>query len=137
MDAHNIINQQRCRKLDWICIGPCEILEVISPWAYCLKLPKDLYNHPVQPISCLTKSLEDPLPGYEKLPLPAVIVDGEEEYKVEHIKDSRIFTYQVQYLVKWKGYDDRSWKSVSNVDGLQSLDTFHAEQSQKPGSIPL
>jgi len=47
-----------------------------------------------------------------KRPLPDLI-DGEEEYKVERIVDSRCFGRgrQVQYLVKWKGYpeSDNQW----------------------------
>jgi hypothetical protein len=34
---------------------------------------------------------------------PPVIVEGEEEYEVECIEDSRLFRRQFQYLVKWKG----------------------------------
>lgn len=48
---------------------------------------------------------------------PSVIIDEEEEYKVEAVLDSRIFRRQFQYLVKWKGYSDaeNSWEPVANV----------------------
>ncbi len=42
---------------------------------------------------------------------PAEIVEGEVEYEVEKILDSRTRYNQVEYLVKWKSYgdEDNSW----------------------------
>jgi hypothetical protein len=134
MDARNLSTQRPSKKLDWKHLGPYEISEVISPWAYHLKLPKDLHIHPVQPISCLSKVSEDPLPRQIELPPPPVIVEGEKEYEVERVDDSRLFRHQLQYLVKWKGYDERSWEPATNVDGLQAINSFHTEQPGKPGS---
>ena len=127
MDARNIATQRPSKKLDWKRLGPYEIKEVISPWAYHLQLPKDLHIHPVQPVSRLSKVAEDAMPGQIEAPPPAVIVNGEEEYEVERVEDSRVFRHQLQYLVKWKGYDERSWEPAINVDGLQAIDVFQAE----------
>jgi hypothetical protein len=80
MDARNISTQRPSKKLSWKHLGRYKISEVISPWAYRLNLPKDLHIHPVQPISCLSKVSEDPLPGQLRPAPPPVIVDGEEEY---------------------------------------------------------
>jgi hypothetical protein len=110
MDARNITTQRPSKKLDWKCLGPYEVVEVISPWAYRLQLPKDLHIHPVQPISRLSKVSEDSLPGQIESPPPPVIVEGEEEYEVEWVEDSRLFRRQLQYLVKWRGYEERSWE---------------------------
>jgi hypothetical protein len=134
MDARNITTQRPSKKLDWKRLGPYEVIKVISPWAYRLQLPKELHIHPVQPISRLSKAPEDPLPGQIETPPPPVVVDGEEEYEVEQVEDSRLFRCQLQYLVKWKGYDERSWEPAQSVDGLQAIDTFHSEQPGKPGS---
>ena len=134
MDARNITTQRPSKKLDWKRLGPYEVEAVISPWAYRLRLPKDLHIHPVQPISRLSKTSEDPLPGQVEEAPPAVVVDGVEEYEVERVEDSRMFRRQLQYLVKWKGYDERSWEPATNVDGLKAIDDFHQEQPGKPGS---
>ncbi len=52
-------------------------------------------------------------------PLPDLI-DGEEEYEVECIIDSRRFGHghQVQYLVHWKGYpeSDDQWIPWSDLN---------------------
>jgi glycosylphosphatidylinositol phospholipase D len=121
-------------KLDWKRIGPYEIIEVISSWAYRIKLPNQLHIHDVQLISHLEKAAEDPLPYQQQEPPPPVILDGEEEYEVERIDDSRLFRRQLQYLVKWRGYDERSWEPATKVDGPKAIDNFHAEQPGQPGS---
>jgi hypothetical protein len=61
IDARNISTKTQSKRLDWKYLGPQEISEVISPWAYPLNLPKDLHIHPVQPISHLNNVSEDPL----------------------------------------------------------------------------
>jgi hypothetical protein len=82
----------------------------------------------VKPISSLNKVLEDPLPGQVEPPPAPVIVNREEEYEVEHIQDFRSFQHQLQYLVKWNGYFEKIWELAVNVDGLQAINIFHAEQ---------
>jgi hypothetical protein len=134
MDARNISTQRPSNKLDWKNLGPYEISEVISPWAYRLNLPKNLHIHPVKPISRVSKVSEDPLPRQlEPAPQP-VIVDGEEEFQVERIEYSRLLRRQLQYLVKWKGYNETSWEPAANVDGIKAIDKFHTQQPGKPRS---
>jgi hypothetical protein len=134
LDARNISTTRPSKKLDWKRIGPYEITEVISPWAFRIKLPHQLHIHDVQPISRLEKTAVNPLPLQQNEPPPPVIVEGEEEYEVEKVEDSRVFRRQLQYLVKWKGYDEMSWKPAVNVDGLKAIDEFHTQQPGKPGS---
>jgi hypothetical protein len=40
------------------------------------------------------------------LPPPTTLVDGEEEYEVEAILDSRMRYNRLEYLLKFKGYDE-------------------------------
>ena len=51
-------------------------------------------------------------------PPPLEIIDGEEEYEVDEILDSRIYRKKLQYLVKWKGYGhgDNTWEPVSSCE---------------------
>jgi hypothetical protein len=57
--------------------------------------------HPVFHVSLLDPVRQDPLPG-QTIPTPEpVIVEGESEYEVEEVLDSRIFRHQLQYLIKW------------------------------------
>ena len=56
---------------------------------------------------------------------------------MEWVEESRVLRKQLQYLVKWKGYDERSWEPAANKDGLKAIDEFYAEQPGKPGSGTL
>jgi hypothetical protein len=134
MDSRNLSTAGPSMKLDWKRIGPYQITEVISPYTYRVKHPSQLRIHNVQPISRLEKAAQDPLPNQKQEPPPPVVVDGEEEYKVEQIDDSRLFRRQLQYLVKWQGYNECSWEPATNVDGLKAINDFHTEQPGKPDS---
>jgi hypothetical protein len=63
-----------------------------------------------------------------------VIVEREEEYEVEQVDDSRLSRKQLQYLMKWRGYDERSSEPAANVDELKAIDDFHTQQRGKPWS---
>jgi hypothetical protein len=134
LDARNISTTQPSKKLDWKRIGPYEVAEVVSPWAFRIKLPHQLCIHDVQLISRLKKTADNPLPLQQHEPPPPFIVEGEEEYELERIEDSRMFRHQLQYLVKWKGYNEMSWEPAVNMDGLKAIDEFHTQQPGKPRS---
>ncbi|CAJ0945531.1 unnamed protein product, partial [Ranitomeya imitator] len=67
--------------------------------------------------------------------LPRVLVEGELEYVVEKILDSRISRRKLQYLVKWKGYgqEDNSWVFASDVHAADLVRAFHLARPDRPG----
>jgi hypothetical protein len=65
-----------------------------------------------------------------------VEVDGEQEWEVEDILDSRWRYQKLQYLIKWKGYDDPSWEDARMVNRLEAIDLFHDRYPDKPGPLP-
>ena len=67
--------------------GPFPIAEVVSPWAYRLKLPDQWRIHPVFHASLLTPYHENETHGPNFIRPPPDIVEGEEEYEVETIID--------------------------------------------------
>ena len=64
---------------------------MVSPWAYRLILPAGVKVHPVQHVSLLSLDLNDPLPGQRNLEPGLVFIDGQEEYAVDDILDSRLY----------------------------------------------
>jgi len=68
-------------------------------------------------------------------PPPPVEVDGEEEYQVAGVEDSRIYRNQLQYLIRWTGYDSLTWEPAKFVDGLQAVEEFHQRYPVKPGPL--
>jgi len=53
-------------------------------------------------------------------PLPD-LVNGEEEYEVESIRDHRKRGKGYQYLVVWKRYSDKMWESESNLKNASKI----------------
>jgi hypothetical protein len=48
-----------------------------------------------------------------------------------------VYQNQLQYLVRWMGYDQMTWEPARDVDGLHALDLFHAKYPQKPGPLAV
>jgi len=74
--------------------------------------------HPVFNVVKLSAAPEDPILERKlQAPPPPIVVDGEEEWKVEEILDSRWYRRKFQFLVKWKGFsrEHNSWEVASNV----------------------
>ena len=109
----------------------------MSPYAYELELPRELWIHPVHHVSLLDPVSRDPLQGQEITPPPPLEVDGDQEFQVERVEDSRMYRNQLQYLIRWTGYDQVTWEPAIDVDGLQALDAFHKKYPQKPGSLEV
>jgi hypothetical protein len=109
-------------------IGPFVIKRVLSPLNYELELPSSLPIHPVFHVSKLRKFISGAATFPSRVqeptrPLPE-IVDEQEEYEVEAIRDHRLKRWKgamhKQYLVKWKGYPEWEnswewWDSLTNA----------------------
>jgi hypothetical protein len=65
---------------------------------------------------------------------PLKLIEGQPEWEVEEILDSRQYRCKVQYLIKWKGYSEahNSWEPKENVNTPELLVAFHGNN---PGAI--
>jgi len=61
-----------------------------------------------------------------------VIVEGEEEWGVEEVLDSRRIRGRVHYLVKWRGFAAPTWELEENLADVQSIDDYHERYPQRP-----
>ena len=52
---------------------------------------------------------------------PPDLIKGEEEYKVDSIRDHRKQGKGYQYLVEWKGYSDETWELESNLKNATEI----------------
>jgi hypothetical protein len=135
LEATNL-NVRGTRKLLPKRYGPYRITERIGPVAYRLKLPPTLGIHDVFHIDLLLpyKETEEYGPGYTRP--PPDIVQGEEEYEVEYIRDERRKGRgkKREYLVHWMGYpsSDDSWVSEEDLNAPELL-TEYQKQSAKAG----
>ncbi|KAF8704726.1 reverse transcriptase, partial [Rhizoctonia solani] len=103
LDRKNVELRTNSNKLDPKRLGPFEVLEKVSSHAYRLKLPETLKIHNVFYVGLLSKAHKSPSQPFPERPPPETI-EGEEEYKVEQIIDSKQQWGKWFYLIKWKGY---------------------------------
>src|ERR1700690_997752 len=82
-------------------LGPIPVVAKVGHGAYKLDLPRSLHSlHDVFPITKLTPAASDPIPGRRAVPPPdPVLVDGEEEFEVEKVLNSRMHYNCLEYLV--------------------------------------
>jgi len=106
---------------------------------YCLKLPHQIKKlHLVFNVVKLTPALDNPITGWktEDHP-PPIVINGEAEWEVEEILDSRWHQRRFQYLIKWKGYgyEHNSWESASEVSAPELTAEFHRKHPGAPRHI--
>jgi hypothetical protein len=139
LEGKNLRLNQPTAKLAPRRHGPFKVIKVLSPVSYQLALPTQWSIHPVFHIDLLTPYRETIMhgPNYQR-PLPD-LVDGEEEYSVEKILDSRKFgrRRRLQYLVKWEGYpdSDNMWVDKDDVFADDKVREFKASNPAKETHI--
>ena len=126
-------------KLSHHRLGPFEIERQVGLLAYHLKLPHGMRQlHPVFNVVKLFAAPEDPIPGrkLQALPLP-IVIDGEEEWEVEEILDSRWHQRRFQFLVKWKGFsrEHNFWEVASDVKALDLVMEYYWKYPAAPRHI--
>ncbi|CAJ0968110.1 unnamed protein product [Ranitomeya imitator] len=114
-------------------IGPYRISEVLNPVSFRLTRPDSFSIHNVFHRSLLRRYVAPMVPSVD--PPAPVLVEGELEYIVEKILDSRVSRRKLQYLVKWKGYgqEDNSWVFASDVHAADLVRAFHMAHPGRPG----
>ena len=83
----------------------------------------------------LTPAPEDPVTGQCLRPPPLLeIINGEEEFIVEKILDSRIINQKLRYLIKWEGYgiEHNSWEPADDVHSLECVMDFYWTHPRAP-----
>lgn len=106
--ATNIKSRRPTKKLDDKKLGPFEILERISDYAYRLKLPPTMRTHDVFHAKLLFPyKSDDNFLRNQPRPPAVVTEEGEEEYKVEKIISWVQDKKGLRYRVHWKAYSNQ------------------------------
>ena len=106
--------------------------------AYRLKLPHRMRQlHPVFNVVKLSATSEDPILERKPQALLPPIVDGEEEWEVEEILNSRWHRRRFQFLVKWKGFsrEHNFWKIASDVKAPDLVMEYYRKHPATPRHI--
>ena len=124
LDGRNIRTYHPTAKLAPKRHGPFKITRVLSAITYQLELPVKWKLHPVFHVDLLMPYRETVFHSVNYDKPPPDLINGEEEYKVEHVVSSQHHGRggHIQYLVKWKGYPDLEnqwvdWCNMGNAEG--------------------
>ena len=139
LDASDIQTTRPSKKLSHRRLGPFPIVRKVGNSAYRLKLPPSMSRlHPVFNVVKLTPAPEDPILGRRPhLPPPPEIIQGEEEWIVEEILDSRVINRKLRYLIKWEGFgiEHNSWEPYDDVHAPDLIADFHWKHPGAPRQI--
>ena len=96
--------------------------------------------HPVFHVSMLEPASPNTIPN--RIQPPPVIVDGEPEFEISEVLDSKIDNRwkacKLLYLIQWTGYEgtdeETSWILATELDHASKLvQDFHKSYPTKPG----
>jgi len=108
-------------------IGPYTITKKLSDVTFSLELPSTMGIHPNIHVSRLIPARDKDEFGRQLPPPPPVEVEGEQEYIIKKILDSKTWGRGKRYLVLWQGYDDPTWVPGSLLQDAEALDDFERE----------
>lgn len=114
LNLKNVKTSRPCKKLDWL-HAKYQVLEELNTHAYKLDVPGRI--HPVFHVDLLRPAPEDPLPSQRsdhELAQP-VLVDGQEMYLVESIRDEKREGTHKKALVKWVDYSEPTWEPLGTI----------------------
>ena len=103
--------------------GPFEITEVLGPVTYRLRLPKTWRIHNVFHSILLKPFTETSQYGPVKTKPPPDLIEGEEQYEVDHIISHRKRLGRYSYLVRWTGYgpEEDSWEPAGHLKNAKEI----------------
>ena len=129
LDASDVHTTRPSQKLSHRRLGPFPVVQKVGSSAYCLRPPLAMKHiHLVFNMVKLTLALDDPIIRRRAPPPPLPeIIDGEEEWVVEEILDSKVINQKLRYLVKWKdfGIKHNSWEPWDHVHAPDIVAEFY------------
>ena len=136
---HHLAFEEGCWEVSW----PFEVMAQACSRSYTLQFPESMHAvHWVFHVSMLKHTTPNFILNQVQAPLPPVKIDGEPEYEISKILDSKINWCQrpcnLLYLVQWSGYEgtdeETSWILVTKLGHASEIVTeFHAAYPTKPG----
>ena len=130
------------KKLSEKYLGPFEIIAQVGSVSFTLRLPDNMRSiHPIFHVSMLEPSTPNDFPNRTPQPQPPLSIDGESEYEISEILDSKLDKRrkcQLQYLVKWSGYEgtdeETSWLPATELShAYEVVSDIHQAYPHKPG----
>jgi len=130
------------KKLSEKNLGPYTIIAQVGSLSFTLHLPESMRTvHPVFHVSKLKPAIPNTILDWIQPPPPPVEVDGEPEFKIAEIlnskADRRRKSCKLLYLVCWSGYEgtdkETSWLLTTELgNAMELLEDYHVRYPDKP-----
>src|SRR6201999_2701125 len=142
MPSNIVHNYVLTRPGEWASEKEKDYPSLMASATYRLDLPPHMQLHDVFHVEKLSPCIENKTYGTHPEP-PPVEVEGELEYEVDSILDSKIdrrVKGGIRYLVRWKGYGpgDDTWEPMANLNNSQdAIADFHRLHPEAPKRISM
>ncbi len=134
LNERNIITARSFRKLNDKMLDFFINLNFINS-SYKLKLSETMHVHDVFHSDLLHLVIDDLLPDQKNASLESIVINDEDEWKIDDILNFRRYRRWLQYKVKWNDYDnDLNWYNADDDEFMNAqkiVDDFHIWYSNK------
>ncbi len=105
LNERNIVTARSFKKLDDKMLDSFTNLDLVDS-SYKLKLSESMCVHNVFHSDLLCSAVDDFLPDQKNEFSGSIVVNDEDEWKINDILNFRRYRKRLQYRVKWNGYDN-------------------------------
>ncbi len=134
LNEWNIITVRLFKKLNDKMLDSFQITDSINSF-YKLKLSKTMHIHDVFHSELLCSVVNDSLSDQKNEFSRSIMINDEDEWKIDNILNFQCYQRRLQYQVKWKNYDnDLNWYNADNnkfMNAQKMIDEFHIRYSRK------
>ncbi len=134
LNERNIVTTRLFKKLDDKMLNSFKITDSVD-FFYKLKLSDTMRIHDVFHSELLRSAVNNSLSDQKNESLKSIVMNDENEWKIDDILNFRWYWRQLQYRVKWKSYDnDLNWYNADDdefMNAQEMIDDFHIKYSTK------
>ncbi len=134
LNERNIITARLFKKLNDKMLDSFQIIDLVDSF-YKLKLSETMHIHDVFHSELLHLVVNDSLSDQKNESSRSIVINNEDEWKIDDILNFRRYWRRLQYQVKWKNYDnDLNWYNADDdkfMNAQKMIDDFHIKYSRK------
>jgi len=134
LNKQNIITARLFKKLNDKMLNSFQIIDFIDSF-YKLKLSETMHIHDVFHLKLLRLIINDFLSDQKNESSRSIVINDEDEWKINDILNSWWYQRRLQYQVKWKNYDnDLNWYNADDdefINTQEMINDFYIKYSRK------
>ncbi len=134
LNERNIVTARFFKKLDDKMLDSFINLDFVDS-SYKLKLSESMHVHDVFHSDLLCSAVDDFLPDQKNKFSDSIVINDEDEWKIDDILNFRRYRRWLQYRVKWNDYDnDLNWYNADDNEFMNAqkiIDDFHIQYLNK------